>query len=64
MDLHTETLQMKLNAMKTENRYYSKFGIFGIAIQILEGLKYCHGHGYSHQDLTFRNGASFNPFAS
>lgn len=63
MDLHTGTLQMKLNVMGAENRYYSKFGIFDVAIQILEGLKYCHSRDYAHRDLSPRNGASFCPFA-
>jgi serine/threonine protein kinase len=56
MDLCDGTLDGMLLDRKAKRSHLSAFEIFTIAIQVLEGLKYCHSRGYTHRDLNPRNG--------
>jgi len=55
MDLCDGTLDSMLLDRKVRQSHLSAFEIFTIAIQVLEGLKYCHSRGYTHRDLNPRN---------
>jgi serine/threonine protein kinase len=56
MDLCDGTLDSMLQDRNAKRSYMSAYEIFTIAIQVLEGLKYCHSRGYTHRDVNPRNG--------
>lgn len=57
MDLCHGTLDDLLKGVAAQKQFCVRFQILSIAIQILEGLHYCHTRGQVHRDLTPRNGA-------
>jgi serine/threonine protein kinase len=58
MELCEGTLDSLLDEIKGTNSRTKTHQIFSVAVQILEGLVYCHSQNYTHRDVNPRNGVS------
>src|SRR5271170_2724906 len=48
MDMCKGTLDRLLKGVKEKGKFMSITSIFECAVAILEGLRYCHSHNYTH----------------